>query len=98
MPKQSQEDSDDLRSSRTARGLRLKSIRQSLRLSRRAFSEKFGVSVYTLQNWEVNKNHGLTEVRARQLVHIFKEAGIHCNYEWLMYGTGDAPRIVDPIL
>jgi DNA-binding transcriptional regulator YiaG len=88
----------DPRVSRKARGLRLKSIRQSLRLSRQAFADKFTVSIYTLQNWETNKNGGLTEARATDILQLLKRAGIKCSFEWLMYGTPPAPVFSDPIL
>lgn len=95
-PKASKEFEQDPRSSRVARGLRAKSIRQSLRLSRAAFSEKFGVSVHTLQNWEMFKNGGLIERRAHDLVQKLKLAGVQCTFEWLMHGIGPGPTIVDP--
>lgn len=88
----------DPRSSRVARGLRVKSIRQSLRMSRAAFAEKFGLSVHTLQNWEMFKNGGLIERRAHDLIQKLKLASIQCTFEWLMHGIGSGPTIVDPAL
>lgn len=88
--------SRDPRSSRKARGLRLKSIRQSLNLSRHAFAEKLGVSVFAVQNWEINKNKGLSEDRIFQVVNVLKQMGAHCTVEWLSNGLGPGPTIVDP--
>jgi len=89
---------EDLRSSRKARGLRLETIRQSLHLSRNDFAEKLGVSRYTIQNWEINKNGGLSEDRARHVVKALKGMGIQCSFEWLMHGIGLAPTVADLIL
>lgn len=88
----------DPRVSRKARGLRLKSLRQSLRLSRQAFSDQFKISIYTLQNWETNKNGGLTEPRAKDILQWLKRAGVECTFAWLMYGVPPAPIFSDPIL
>ena len=98
MPTAAIDANTDPRVSRKARGLRLKSIRQSLRLSRQAFADKFTVSIYTLQNWETNKNGGLTEARAHDIIKLLKCAGVRCAFEWLMYGTPPAPVFSDPIL
>lgn len=96
MVKKRSEEAQDPRSSRQARGLRLKSIRQSLDLSRQDFSQKFGISVYTLQNWETNKNGGLGEERAAKVVNLLKQAGVQCTFEWMLHGIGTAPTIADP--
>jgi len=80
---------------RLARGQRLQSIRRSLRLSRKAFAEKFGISIHTLQNWEIAKNGGLSEQRAFNLTALLKANHIYCSTEWLLYGTGPAPSLHD---
>lgn len=91
------EETQDPKASREVRGLRVESLRKSLRLSRRAFGEKFGLSLNTLQNWEDNKNSGLSEEGAERLIKAFKLAGIQCSIEWLLYGVGTAPMIADPL-
>lgn len=88
----------DPRRSRRARGLRLKSIRKSLQLSRKAFSDRFSISTYTVQNWETNKNGGLTKARARDVLEWLKQAGVECTFAWLIYGVAPAPIFSDPIL
>lgn len=98
MPNATSDLATDPRVSRKARGLRLKSIRQSLRLSRQAFSDQFKISIYTLQNWETNKNGGLTEARAQDILQWLKRAGVECTFAWLMYGVPPAPIFSDPIL
>lgn len=85
----------NINETRIGRGLRLNSLRRSLRLSRKAFCEKFGISPYTLQNWETNKNGGLTEKRVEDVANLFKTVKVYCSVEWLRDGTGPAPSIVE---
>ena len=75
------------------RGARLKSLRKTVGLSRRAFFEKFGVSVGTLQNWESPRSGGLSESGARRIISCFDTEGIYVVYEWLMYGSGQLPQV-----
>ncbi|HVV68736.1 MAG TPA: hypothetical protein VHE99_06875 [Gammaproteobacteria bacterium] len=74
------------------RGNRVRHIRQTLlRYTRRKFSQRFGIPAPTLQNWETGKYGGLTEKGALKLVAAFKEDGVPCSVEWLLYGIGVQP-------
>lgn len=87
----------DSQSSRKIRGLRLKALRKSLNLSRSEFAEKIGVSAYTVQNWEVNKNNGLSEDRTGYVINHLNRMGVDCSFSWMAHGTGVAPMIADPV-
>lgn len=80
-----------------ARGQRVESLRNLLGLSRRSFSEKYGIPGSTMQNWEDAKSSGLSEKGALSLVQIFKKEGIHFTYEWLMEGVGTGPEIINRV-
>jgi len=80
-------------SHKKARAKRVKSLRQLTQLSRRAFSERYGIPAPTLQNWEDAKGNGLSEKGARNIVQLLKEAGIYCSLDWLMYGIGTGPQL-----
>jgi DNA-binding transcriptional regulator YiaG len=84
---------DDVVSSRSSRANRLKRLRKMTRKSRKAFSELYGISQGTLQNWETARFGGLTEKGAHIILKALKNEGIHCNFEWLMYGAGTGPNI-----
>jgi DNA-binding transcriptional regulator YiaG len=75
------------------RGNRVRILRTALRLSRRAFAEKYGIPRGTLQNWEDGRYGGLTEKGAMQLLEIMRQEGLYCTVEWLLHGMGDAPQI-----
>ena len=75
------------------RGQRLKHLRKMTGLSRRAFSEKHGLSPNTLQNWEDGKASGLTEQGARRMILALQEEGIQASTKWLLYGNGTKPFI-----
>lgn len=59
--------------------------------TRREFEEKYKVSANTLQGWEQDKNP-LSSKGARRMIEAFKEAGLMCSLDWLMYGKGMPPR------
>lgn len=75
------------------RGNRVRILRTALRLSRRAFAEKYGIPRGTLQNWEDGRYGGLTEKGAMQLMDIMRQEGLYCSTEWLLHGIGEAPLI-----
>jgi transcriptional regulator with XRE-family HTH domain len=81
---------------RHARGLRLMSIRKALSLSRLAFAERLGISVYSVQNWEVNKNNGLPDERIPQIITLLNNMNLICTFDWLGYGKGLGPTLNDP--
>ncbi|MDF2867123.1 MAG: hypothetical protein K0S11_593 [Gammaproteobacteria bacterium] len=75
------------------RGNRVRILRTSLRLSRRAFSEKYGIRRGTLQNWEDGRYGGLTEKGAMQLLEIMRSEGLYYSIEWLLHGVGEDTQI-----
>lgn len=84
---------DEVVSSRSSRANRLKRLRKMTGKSRKAFSELYGISQGTLQNWETARFGGLTEKGAKIVLNALKSEGILCNFEWLMYGAGPNPNI-----
>lgn len=90
---QSTQQSQDSNSSRQARAKRLKRLRKITTLSRKVFSDKYGISPGTLQNWETARFGGLTEKGARAMLGFLIQENIHCSFEWLMYGAGAGPVI-----
>jgi DNA-binding transcriptional regulator YiaG len=80
------------RSSPEARARRIRYVRESvLGLSREQFSIVSKISASSLQNWEQERNKGLTESGARRLVQAFREEGADCTVEWLLYDIGERP-------
>lgn len=80
------------RSSAEARARRIRYVRESvLGMSREQFSVASKISASSLQNWEQERNKGLTETGARRLVQAFREEGADCTIEWLLYDIGEKP-------
>ncbi len=75
-------------------GGRVEVLRQMIRLSRKAFSEKHGISPYTLQSWEAGKV-SLTLRAAKRLLPVFQKEGIFCTVEWLLHGMGQPPQLIN---
>lgn len=73
------------------RGQRIKSLRQTLRYSRRAFAQRHQLKAATIQSWEDGRYGGLTEQGARVLAQAFREEGLKVYEEWLMHGHGEDP-------
>ena len=82
---------DEIASSRSSRANRLKRLRKMTNQSRKSFSNLYGISQGTLQNWETARFGGLTEKGAHIILQALQKEGIHCNFEWLMYGAGHGP-------
>ncbi len=78
-----------------ARAKRVLSLRTMTTLSRRAFSERYGIAPGTLQHWE-NAVPGISIQGARRLIKALESGNIHCSLEWLMHGLGAAPRLPTP--
>lgn len=86
-------ESKDSKSGPEKRGQRLKSLRMMTGLSRKAFEEQYHISASTIQSWEDAKAGGLTEKGARRVISVFKEEGIRCGVDWLLYGIGTPPQL-----
>lgn len=80
-----------------ARGLRLRSIRESLRYSRKELGEKYQISAASIQNWEDARYGGLTEKGAKKMLEAYAAEGVECRLEWLFYGVGEEPVIPNQI-
>lgn len=87
----------DQKSTPEARGKRLKSLRMMAGLSRKALEDKYDVSASTMQSWEDAKAGGLTEKGARRAIEVFRQEGIRCTVDWLLYGIGLPPQLSDKL-
>jgi len=83
----------DAKSSPEARGKRLKFLRMSTGLSRREVQDKYRISASTIQSWEDAKAGGLTMKGAKRVIAVFKEEGLRCSIDWLLYGIGTPPQL-----
>lgn len=84
---------EEIKSSRQARAKRLKRLRKITGLSRQEFTKRYGISRGTMQNWETARFGGLTEKGAKLVLNAFRQEGVHCSFEWLMYGVGLGPQL-----
>lgn len=87
----------DQKSTPEARGKRLKSLRMMAGLSRKALEDKYSVSASTMQSWEDAKAGGLTEKGAKRAIDVFRQEGIRCAVDWLLYGIGLPPQLGDKL-
>ncbi|MBA2649746.1 MAG: helix-turn-helix transcriptional regulator [Legionella sp.] len=75
-------------------GRRIKMARTLAGLSRKDLEEKYGISMHTLQSWELGRNP-LTDKAASKLIEIFHNIGVSCSLQWLMEGSGKSPALVE---
>ena len=75
-------------------GRRLKMARTLAGLSRKVLEDKYGISMHTLQAWELGRNP-LTDKAASNLVEIFHSTGISCSMQWLLEGVGKSPALLE---
>ncbi|RAP34644.1 XRE family transcriptional regulator [Legionella quinlivanii] len=75
-------------------GRRIKTARSLAGISRKDLEEKFGISMHTLQSWELGRNP-LNEKTASKLVEILHSAGVSCSMQWLLNGSGKSPSLVN---
>lgn len=64
--------------------------------TRKAFEKTSNISCNTLQGWEQGKNR-LPAKGAQRIADAVKSYGILCSIDWLMRGTGEAPRLFSMI-
>lgn len=84
---------DPLREAMTRRA---KSILDAF-IAIRDFERKTGKHYSSIQHWiDVNKN-GLPETSLNEFLNCLKVCGIECSREWMMYGTGVAPKKIDTL-
>jgi HTH-type transcriptional regulator, cell division transcriptional repressor len=87
----------DQKSTTKARGKRLKSLRMMAGLSRKALEIEYNVSASTMQSWEDAKAGGLTEKGAKRAIEVFRQEGIRCTVDWLLFGIGLPPQLSDKL-
>lgn len=75
-------------------GRRIKMARTLAGISRKDLEEKHGISIHTLQSWELGRNP-LTEKTAAKLIDIFHSTGVSCSKKWLLEGVGKSPSLLD---
>lgn len=75
-------------------GRRIKMTRTLAGISRKNLEEQHGISIHTLQSWELGRNP-LTEKAASKLVEIFHSNGVSCSIQWLMEGSGKSPALLE---
>lgn len=76
------------------RAQRIRLLRGHIGHSRKEFAEKYrhyDIAKGTLQSWEDGRFGGLTEDGAVKLAKAFKDEGLTCEAEWLLFGMGDNP-------
>lgn len=71
-------------------GSRIKTARLLAGYTRSQMGD-FGISVNTLQSWEMGRLH-LSLKGAQKIVNALSKAGIQCSMEWLLTGKGLHPR------
>jgi transcriptional regulator with XRE-family HTH domain len=87
----------DLKSSKEAKGKRLKAARMQAGLTRADIERKYNISKLTQGNWENGKAGGLTEKGAKRMTYAFKQEGLYCTIEWLLDGMGTPPYPTDKL-
>ena len=75
-------------------GRRIKMTRTLAGISRKALNDQYGISMHTLQSWELGRNP-LTEKAAAKLVEIFHSSGVSCSTKWLIEGEGKTPSLLE---
>lgn len=75
-------------------GRRLKTARSLAGITRKDLESKYGISMHTLQSWELGRNP-LPEKAASKLVEVLHETGVICSTQWLLNGYGKSPSLVN---
>lgn len=78
----------------SAMGQRIKRARMLAGLSRKDLDEKHGISIHTLQSWELGRNP-INRPKASNLVEILHQYDVSCSVDWLLEGTGKGPSVID---
>lgn len=86
---------DIVESNLLSTGKRMKKARLMAGIrTRKEFFFKSNISVNTLQGWEQDKNK-LTRKGANRVVEALWKEKVMCTAEWLLYGRGMPPRIME---
>ncbi len=79
--------------SSTARGNRLRKLRQLAQLTSAELASKAGISRASISYWENALNNGITRKGAERIIQILNDMGITCDFDWLWFGIGSLPTI-----
>lgn len=71
-------------------GLRFKSARSLVHLSRKDFCDKHGLNRFTVQSWETGRNFSRSK-NVNAFCEALAKEGIFCTVEWLFEGIGATP-------
>ena len=85
----------DKNPSSQAKALRLKRVRNLGNLTRRDIEDRYGINLNTYKGWELARHGGLSRKGAKQIVEILQNNGVMCSIEWLLYGVGEKPQLID---
>lgn len=78
------------------KGYRLQRLRHLANLSRREVASRYPeIKHDTLKGWEVGLATGLTEEGAKKVLKVYALEGVICSPEWVLYGSGPGPRLVE---
>ncbi|STX39305.1 XRE family transcriptional regulator [Legionella feeleii] len=75
-------------------GRRIKTVRSLAGITRKDLESKYGISMHTLQSWELGRNP-LTEKAASKLIEILHTTGVSCSIQWLLEGRGKSPTLLN---
>lgn len=71
-------------------GLRFKSARSLVPLSRKDFCDKHGLNRFTVQSWEIGRNFSRSK-NINAFCEALAKEGVFCTVEWLLEGVGAMP-------
>lgn len=75
-------------------GLRFKSARSLVALTRKEFCAKHELNPHMVQAWEIGRNASRGKNLARFCDALARE-GVFCSAEWLLHGTGKSPHKIN---
>ncbi|MFO8840777.1 S24 family peptidase [Legionella pneumophila serogroup 1] len=78
----------------SAMGHRIKRARMLAGLSRKDLEEKHGISIHTLQSWELGRNP-INKTKAGTLIEILHQYDVTCSIDWLLEGIGKGPSVIE---
>lgn len=95
MPRKNQSELFLEKSSSKERAARLRCLRAMTSKPREYFQRNYGIARGTLQNWESDRNGGLTEKGAQIILKAFIAENVGCDLSWLLHGVGAGPHFIN---
>jgi len=86
---------NDEHSTPEARGKRLRWLRNVANLSRKSMCANSSINFNTLKGWELGRYGGLPKDGAEKVIARVYQEGVSCELEWLLYGQGQGPQIIE---